>query len=129
VWNKPANCWDSTGKGFIGSWSVRWRGAWPKRELDGVEHMEMDEKSFGRGHDYVSVLTDIDGARGLEMSRGRDEAAANLLWSALSGEQRCNVKAVAMDFWPALANSGGRHVPEAEIVHQCFHITNTSMRR
>jgi transposase len=93
-----------------------------KRELDEVEHVGMDEKSFGRGHDYVSVLTDIDGARVLEVSRGRDEAATNLLWSALSGEQKSNVKAVAMEMWPAFANSAGRHVPEAEIVHDRFHI-------
>lgn len=98
-------------------------GGLAKRELDEVEHVGMDEKSFGRGHDYVSVLTDIDGARVLEVSRGRDEAAANLLWSALSGEQKSNVKAVAMDMWPAFANSAGRHVPEAEIVHDRFHIS------
>ena len=98
-------------------------GGLAKRELDEVEHVGMDEKSFGRGHDYVSVLTDIDGARVLEVSRGRDEAAANLLWSALSGEQKSNVKAVAMAMWPAFANSAGRHVPEAEIVHERFHIS------
>jgi transposase len=33
------------------------------------------------------------------------------------------VKAVAMDMWPAFANSAGRHVPEAEIVHNRFHIS------
>ena len=38
-------------------------GGLAKRELDEVEHVGMDEKSFGRGHDYVSVMTDIDGAR------------------------------------------------------------------
>ena len=94
-----------------------------KRELDEVEHVGMDEKSFGRGHDYVPLMTDIDGARVLEVSRGRDEAAANVLWSALSGEQKSNVKAVAMDMWPAFANSAERHVPEAEIVHDRFHIS------
>ncbi len=94
-----------------------------KRELDEVEHVGMDEKSFGRGHDYVSLMTDIDGARVLEVSRERDEAAANVLWSALSGEQKSNVKAVAMDMWPAFANSAERHVPEAEIVHDRFHIS------
>lgn len=94
-----------------------------KRELDEVEHVGMDEKSFGRGHDYVSVMTDIDGARVLEVSRGRDEATANVLWSALAVEQKSHVKAVAMDMWPAFANSAERHVPEAEIVHDRFHIS------
>jgi hypothetical protein len=33
-----------------------------------------------------------------------------------------NVKVEAMDMWLAFANSAGRHVPEAEIVHERFHI-------
>ena len=33
------------------------------------------------------------------------------------------MKVVAMDMWPAFANSAGRHVPEAEIVHDRFHIS------
>jgi hypothetical protein len=35
---------------------------------------------------------------------------------------KSNVKVVAMDMWPAFANSAGRHVPEAEIVRERFHI-------
>lgn len=43
-----------------------------RREVDKVEHVGIDEKSFGRGQDYISVMTDIDGSRVLEVSQGRD---------------------------------------------------------
>ena len=33
------------------------------------------------------------------------------------------MKAVAMDMWPTFANSAERHVPEAEIMYDCFHIS------
>jgi transposase len=93
------------------------------RELDDIEHVGIDEKSFGRGHDYISVLTDIDGSRVLEVSKGRDEAAANDLWEAFTEEQKENIQAVAMDMWQAFEKSAKTHVPEAEIVHDRFHIS------
>tara|TARA_B100000809_G_scaffold228073_1_gene240839 strand:+ start:89 stop:802 length:714 start_codon:yes stop_codon:yes gene_type:complete len=48
-----------------------------ERSLDEVTHVGLDEKSFRRGQDYVSVMTDIDGSRVLDVSQGRDEAAAD----------------------------------------------------
>ena len=38
-------------------------------------------------------------------------------------EQREQVEAVAMDMWPAFMNSTMENVPEAEIVHDKFHIS------
>ena len=31
-----------------------------RRSLDNIEHVGVDEKSFGKGHSYVSVMTDIE---------------------------------------------------------------------
>ena len=33
------------------------------RSLEEVRHVGMDEKSFGQGHSYVSVMTDLDESR------------------------------------------------------------------
>jgi transposase len=93
------------------------------RELDEVTHAGIDEKSFGRGQDYISVLTDLDESRVLEVSQGRDTAAADKLWSTLSDDQKLNVEAVAMDMWQAFRNSAQTHVPDADIVHDRFHIS------
>ena len=92
------------------------------RSLDDVAHVGLDEKSFGGGQDYISVMTDIEGSRVLEVSRGRDEAEADALWDTLSQEQKGNVQAVAMDMWQAYENSTRKHVPDADIVYDRFHI-------
>lgn len=93
------------------------------RDLEEIKHVGLDEKSFGKGQNYVSVLTDIDGGRVLEVAPGRDEQATNELWDTFSWEQKENVEAVAMDMWPAYENSVESHAPDAEIVHDRFHIS------
>ena len=94
-----------------------------RREVDEVVHVGIDEKSFGKGHNYISVMTDIDASRVLEVSEGRDETAADALWEVLSEEQRSNVEAVAIDMWQAFENSIIKLVPQADIVHDRFHIS------
>lgn len=94
-----------------------------RRCWDEVRHVGMDEKSFGRGHDYVSLLTDLSGARVLEVSQGRDQAGADALWQALPEEQAAQVEAAAVDMWPAYATAVATHAPQAEIVHDRFHVS------
>ena len=38
-----------------------------RRSLEGLRYAGLDEKSFGKGHDYVSVLHDLEGRRVLEV--------------------------------------------------------------
>jgi transposase len=92
------------------------------RDLQEVEQVGIDEKSFGHGHNYVSVLTDIGEHRVVEVVEGRDEEAANKLWKSL-GLAAQNVKAVALDMWPAYAKATETHAPQAEIVHDHFHVS------
>lgn len=93
-----------------------------RRSVDDVYHVGLDEKSFGRGQDYVSVLTDIDGRRVLDVVPGRDEAAATRLLETLPADQRDQVAAAAIDMSAAYANSIEAQLPKAEIVHDRFHI-------
>ena len=48
-----------------------------RRSVEAVRHVGLDEKSFGKGHSYVSVLTDLDGSRVLEVVEERTEEAAD----------------------------------------------------
>ena len=94
-----------------------------RRQLEGIKHVGMDEKSFGKGHDYVSVMTDIDNRRVLEVAPERTTEAANSLWKTLSETQRSEVESVSMDMWQAFMTSAGENAPNAEIVHDKFHIS------
>jgi transposase len=93
-----------------------------RREVDDIKHVGMDEKSFGRGHDYVSVMTDIDNSRVLEVAPERTLEAADSLWKTLTLAQREGVESVSMDMWQAFMTSALANAPNAEIVHDKFHI-------
>ena len=93
------------------------------RELDSLQYAGIDEKSFCSGHSYVSILTDLTGHRVLEVVEDRTEEATDKLWKSLTDKQKGQIKAVAVDMWPAFANSIETNVPQAEIVHDRFHIS------
>ncbi len=93
-----------------------------RRETDNVAHVGVDEKSFGRGHDYVSILTDIDQSRVLEVVPERTIAACDSLWKTLTKQQLEHVQSVSMDMWQAFMSSTTKNVPNAKIVHDKFHI-------
>jgi transposase len=94
-----------------------------RRKLSGMQHVGLDEKSFGKGQDYVTTLTDLDGARVLEVVPGRSEEATDEVWKSLTKRQRKQLEAVAIDMWPAYENSVRTHAPQAEIVHDKFHVS------
>jgi transposase len=94
-----------------------------RREEEPVEYVGLDEKSFRRGQDYISVMSDLNGSRVLEVSEGRDEAAATKLWNTLSEAQCSYVAAVAMDMWRPYFNATRAEAPGAEIVHDRFHVS------
>jgi transposase len=56
-----------------------------------------DEKSYRKGQQYVTVLTDPEGHRVLDVARGRTEATAVKLLEELPAAVREAVKAVVMD--------------------------------
>ena len=94
-----------------------------RRSLEKVQHVGIDEKSFRKGHDYVSVMTDIDGSRVLEVAPERTIEACDRLWNTLSKPQKKKVRAVCMDMWQAFETSTEKNVPNAKIVHDRFHIS------
>ena len=94
-----------------------------KRDMENIERVGIDEKSFRRRHNYVTVITDIDGSRVLEVTEGHDEKAADKAWTAIPEPQRKEVKAVAMDMWVAFENAAIKHAAKADIVHDRFHIS------
>lgn len=93
-----------------------------RREIEAVAHVGIDEKSFGAGQSYISLLSDLDRSRVLEVVEGCDQAAAETLWASLPPEQRAQVEAVALDMAPAFIAATQASVPQAELVHDKFHI-------
>jgi transposase len=95
-----------------------------RRELEELGPVGMDEKNFGRGHSYVSVLSDLGEGRVLEVVKDRTEAAADKLWKTIPEVQRHQIPAVAMDMWEAFMNSARTNASQADIVHDKFHVAS-----
>jgi transposase len=94
-----------------------------RRQLDQLQHLGMDEKSFKRGQSYVTLLTDLDGGRVLEVVAERTTAAADQLWTTLTPAQKSAVEAVAVDMWPPFIQTIEKPVPAAAIVHDRCHVS------
>lgn len=94
-----------------------------RRQLDQLKYLGLDEKSFKRGQSYVTLLTDLERSRVLEVVEERTTAAAGQLWDCLTPEQKASVEAVAVDMWEPFIQSVQLHVPVAEVVHDKFHVS------
>jgi transposase len=94
-----------------------------RRSIEQLRHVGLDEKSFGQGHSYVSVITDLDAGRVLEVALDRTQQSADTLWNSLPAEQRQKVQAVSTDMWQPYLASTEEHTPQAEIVHDKFHVS------
>lgn len=93
-----------------------------RRNLQELKCVGIDEKSFLKGHRYITSLNDLERGRVLEVVEGRTEEAAIALWEKIPESVRAKIEAVAMDMWPAFEKAARRMVPGVEIVHDKFHI-------
>lgn len=97
------------------------RGLARRTEEPIILHAGMDEKNFGKGHSYISVLTDLDRSRVMEVAPDRTKEAAETLWKTLPEAQRTTVQSVAMDMWEPFMQAASSLVPHADIVHDKYH--------
>lgn len=95
-----------------------------RRADEPIKYIGMDEKSFLKGQNYVTVMTDTEGKRILDIAQGRTGESVNTLWEGLTVNQKSGIEAVSMDFWKAFITGAEKHVPGADIVHDRFHIEN-----
>jgi transposase len=95
-----------------------------RRKLTKMRNVGIDEKSFLKGHEYASLMVDIDGERVVDVVEGRTLEAANELWSKVPEKVKSKVDAVATDMWDAFITSTKVNAPQADIVHDKFHISN-----
>lgn len=93
-----------------------------RRSVEGLVHVGLDEKSFLRGQNYVSLMTDLKGRRILEVVEGHTAEDAVKLWQSLSQAQRGTIEAVAMDMSAGFAKATAQEVPQADIVFDRFHV-------
>jgi transposase len=95
-----------------------------RRKQEVVPHVGVDEKSFQKRHEYVTVVCDLDRGHVLHVSDDRKAESLAAYYQSLTAEQRTGIQAVAMDMHDPYVKATREHVPEAErkIVYDKFHI-------
>ena len=94
-----------------------------RREVEKIDYVGIDEKSYQRKHSYATVINDITNGRVLDVSKGRDTAAVNEVFNKIPASTKQGIKAIAMDMWKAYISGAKTHLPKADIVHDKFHIS------
>ena len=92
------------------------------RPLEGLRRVGLDEKSFGLGQRYVSLLSDLDQSRVLEVVPGNDTQSGCALWQSVPQAQRETIEAAAMDMSAGFAAATAQQAPHVVIVHDKFHV-------
>jgi len=88
-----------------------------------VWHICIDEKSLFVGHHYVTILYNGETGAVLEVVEHRTQQAAQNAFTQL-GEyiDLQGVQVITMDMWQAFQNAAKLCLPQADIVHDRFHL-------
>lgn len=95
-----------------------------RKEERVIPFLGVDEKAFRKGHKYMTVVCDLEGATVEYVADDRKSGSLTGFWKNLSKKQLKGIKAVAMDMWVPYFKSTIANVPDAvrKIVFDRFHI-------
>jgi transposase len=83
--------------------------------------LAIDEISLGRKQKYLTLVIDQESGRIIWVGRGKAGEALHGFWRRLKASG-ARIEAVAMDMSQAYASAVARHLPEALIVLDRFHV-------
>lgn len=95
-----------------------------RQEALPVKYLGVDEKAFRKGHKYRTLVNDLERGCVLYVAEDRKQSSLDGFWSTITLTQRDGIDAVAMDMWDPFVASVRKHLPEAEIVFDKFHIAS-----
>jgi transposase len=84
----------------------------------------VDEKAAGKGHDYITVVSDLDAGTVEYIADERRQASLDSYFEKFTAEELGGIQAVAMDMWEPFAASVRTHLTDAhnKIVFDRYHL-------
>ena len=61
--------------------------------------MGVDEKALRKGHNYLTLVNDLERSRVLYVAEERKQSSLDGFWGTLTQEEMASIEAVAMDMW------------------------------
>ncbi len=95
-----------------------------RRKAESVKYIGVDEKSFQRRHEYVTVLCDLEKGCVLDVGDGRTAACLEAMLVGLTEKQRAKIEGIAMDMWEPYVQAVDAAIPlgRSKIVFDKFHV-------
>jgi transposase len=93
-----------------------------RRAEPSARRIGLDETSFRKRHEYVTVVTDLDDRRVLSVLDGRARESVDAHFSAQPAHEREAVEVVAMDMWRPYMDAAARWLPNAAVCFDRFHV-------
>lgn len=90
--------------------------------LDKLYVIGLDEVSYRKGHNYVSMVVDHLRGEPVWMGEGRSRAQLRRFFEQLTEEQRWKIAVVTMDMLAAYIEEVRAQVPHAKICFDPFHV-------
>lgn len=92
--------------------------------LDGLFRIGVDEISWRKQHNYLTLVVDHDRARVVWGAAGKDSATLDAFFDELGPERSARIEAVSMDLGPAYLKSvtAEGHAPQAIVCADPFHL-------
>ncbi|MGH9121884.1 MAG: ISL3 family transposase [Acidimicrobiales bacterium] len=84
----------------------------------------VDEKAAGKGHDYITVVCDLERGVVDHIADERKQTSLDSYFERLTLDQKAGIQAVAMDMWEPYAASVRAHLDDADakIVFDRYHV-------
>jgi transposase len=94
-----------------------------RTDASGVTRVAIDETAARRGHDYITLFVDIDEARVIHVTEGKDAATVAAFRDDLieHGGDPDAIDEVCIDMSPAFIKGVAEHLPNAEVTFDKFH--------
>ncbi|MCA1681337.1 MAG: ISL3 family transposase, partial [Actinobacteria bacterium] len=95
-----------------------------RQDLSSVRRLGVDETSFRRGQDYVTVFADLDRRAAIYVTLGRDSATYERFVEDLTQHngRAEQIAEVCQDLSEAFLSGALEHLPEAEITFDRYHV-------
>ena len=95
-----------------------------RRKEAHVSRIGVDETSFQKRHEYVTIVTDLDESRVLYVADGRGKASLNGFFEELGAERTSSIDVIAMDMHGPFIYSAADYVSDVtdKICFDRFHV-------
>lgn len=94
----------------------------PEPNLSDIKAILVDEKSIGKGHEYLTVVINAFSGEVLHIAEGKRKKSLEGFFAKLSSEQKASIQAAGIDRSGAYKAVIKKEIPKAEIVYDKFHL-------